>query len=346
MQAEFKYVLDKTDTEKITTFCKNADYCSVEQLIGWPDMFFRSRICYFYLSDDSGIKSFCQIHEGLRFAQIAFGPVCGDKEIMVYSLDEIIQYYKNKRYLYLGIQMYSKSGNDTDFIEYKLNKKWKIHYFFNADNTKSSVEIDLGNSVEEIFSRFSKGHKSDIKKASKMGLTVSVISNLNELNLFVEVYSKMCKNRNITDDLSNDIIYAIHRYLLDNERGYILVAKDNTGKIIGGGIFVFQGLTVRYFKGTTDPDRRDVPILHAVIFEAIKLAKSKNFKYFDFWGYNHFADESDQIFKINQFKRGFGGDYIFLAKKMNIDLLFLGYYYFRAITFVKVIISHIRYTNN
>jgi lipid II:glycine glycyltransferase (peptidoglycan interpeptide bridge formation enzyme) len=62
------------------------------------------------------------------------------------------------------------------------------------------------------------------------------------------------------------------------------------------------------------------------MYEAIMKAKNDNFKYFDFWGYNHFVDESDQIYNINKFKKGFGGYYTFFAKNMNISLSPSGFY--------------------
>jgi lipid II:glycine glycyltransferase (peptidoglycan interpeptide bridge formation enzyme) len=104
---------------------------------------------------------------------------------------------------------------------------------------------------------------------------------------------------------------------------------------------VYQGITVRFFRGTSDPDRRDIPMLHIVLYEAIKKAKAENFKYFDFWGYNHFVDENDQIFKINHFKKGFSGYYTFFAKKMNISLVPFGFNIFKLLLLVKRIVKKI-----
>jgi lipid II:glycine glycyltransferase (peptidoglycan interpeptide bridge formation enzyme) len=342
MQSVFKFELDNIESENIKKFCDSVDYCAIEQSLGWTQMFFNSKICYFYLQDESGIRSFSQIHEKLRSAQIIFGPVCCDKEIMVDSINEIINYYKRRHFIYLGIQMYFKSGYETEYIEYKLNKLHKIQYRFNTENTKSSIELNLEDPIEEIYSRIRKGHKSDIKKAIKMGITVNSVKDSNDLSSFVEVYSKMCLVRKLHDDeLSINKISDIYNYLLENRKGYFLIVKDNSGIVIGGAILVFQGISLRYYKGTTDPDRRDLPILHLLMYEAIKKAKIDSFKYFDFWGYNHFADDNDQVYNINHFKKGFGGYYTFFAKKMNIDLIPEGYNIYRIIIFMKGILKKI-----
>jgi lipid II:glycine glycyltransferase (peptidoglycan interpeptide bridge formation enzyme) len=325
MQAVFKFELDNVEIENIRSFCNSVEYCSIEQSIGWTQMFFKSKICYFYLIENSVIKSFCQINENYKFAHVVFGPVCCDKELMITSIKEIILYYKKRRFYFLDIQMYFKSGFDTEYIEYALNKNYNIKYIFDKENTKSSLEINLDDSDEEIFKRFRASNRGNIKKAIKLGLTVEIVKSTSELTSFIEIYLKMCTVRNLDKNgWSSDKINEIHNYLISNNKGQILIARDKDNIILGGVIMVYQGNTVRYFLGASDPDRRDLPVLHAVIYEAIKQAKNANFKFFDFWGYNHFVDENDQVYHINEFKAGFGGYFTFFAKKMNIDLVPFG----------------------
>lgn len=340
MKNEFKYKLNATETEEIKKFCNSVDYCSAEQLIGWTPMFFKSRICFFYLYDESGIKSFCKINERLGSANIILGPVCCEREIMVLSLNEIINYYKKKRYYYLGIQMYYKSGFDTDYIEYLLNREHDIKYIFDPENTQTSIEIDLENSIDEIWESFSAGHKRCVKKAVKLGVTVDEIRNENELKSFVDVCSRMCDSRHLIDkSFPSDNITEIYNFLVRNNRGIILGVKDKDGILLGGIILIYQGISVRILKGGSDPDRRDVPITHILVFDAIKRCKDANFKYLDMWGYNHLVDEKHQIFKINIFKRGFGGYYTFFAKKMNINLIPKGYYIYMFLLFIKKVLT-------
>jgi lipid II:glycine glycyltransferase (peptidoglycan interpeptide bridge formation enzyme) len=95
----------------------------------------------------------------------------------------------------------------------------------------------------------------------------------------------------------------------------VLVANAEKA-IIGGIALLYQGNAVRYFKGAADPHVRNLPVLHLALWEGIKSAAQDGFKQFDFWGYNHHATESDQIFFINRFKKGFGGTFTSYPKKM------------------------------
>ncbi|HQG76880.1 MAG TPA: peptidoglycan bridge formation glycyltransferase FemA/FemB family protein [Bacteroidales bacterium] len=340
MQSIFKYSLSEEEIRNIDSFCDSSENCSVDQLIGWSDFFYKARVCYFYLHDESGIRSYCQIKEGFKCAHIYYGPVCNDKELILISIEKIIAYYRQKGYFYLGIQMYCKTGFDVDYIEYALNKKYNIKYFFNNLNTKSSIEIDLGREIEDIWKDFREGHKKSVKKAQKLGMTISEAESDSDLDAFVSIVEKMCKTRNISNDgfpVKN--IREFYSFLKSRSRGTILLAKDDKGVIVGVDMLVYQGSSVVMYKGATDPDRRELPISHLLIYEAIIKAKNDNFKYFDFWGYNHFADEKDQVFYINQFKKGFGGYFTFFAKKMNISLIPYGYYMYVILNWMRKLIG-------
>ena len=334
MQVVFKSKLEDSDISKIKVFCDSVDYFAIEQAIGFTELLYNARITYFYLIEQDVIKSFCKINENFRFAHIWFGPVCDDRELMIKSINEIIKFYKKRCFWYLGIQMYKKSGYDTDYIEYALSKSHIINYVFNNENTKSSLEIDLERNMEDLYRNIRKGHKSDIKKAIKSGMRVEELRDGSELSSFISVYLKMCKARMMGGHSANEI-EGICNYLIQHKKGQILLAKDANNIVVGGAILVFQGVSVRYLISASDPDRRDLPMTHLVIYMALKSAKTDNFKYFDFWGYNHFAEKDNQIFNINSFKKGFGGYYTFLAKKMNVSLIPFGFRLYRLSVYIK-----------
>lgn len=338
MEVFFKYELAEKEIEKIEEYCNSVDYFAAEQFIGWNEIFYKSKICYFYLLDEGVIKSFSQITEKCWSAQISLGPVCCDKEMMVITLNEIIHYYKKKYFYYLGIQMYFKSGFDLDYIDYHINKHHNIKYLFNPKNTKTSIEINLNDSIEDIFGRFSSNHKKSIRKAQKMGVSVQEMKDDTELESLFVIFSKMYKKRELSDDsftLGNR--ERIFSYLINKKKGKFLVVKDKDGIMVGGIVLIFQGNTVRMFKGASDPERREIPINHLLVYEIIKIAKDAGFKYLDLWGYNHFVCKSDQVYHINKFKFEFGGYYTFFAKKMNIQLIPYGYYIFKSLMSLKKI---------
>lgn len=342
MKAVFKSELDNSDKQAVTKYAGSVDYCAIEQQIGFPEMLYRSRITYFLLWDEADcLQSFCQINENFKSAHIWFGPVCDDPDLMIESILRIVEYYKNRHFWYIGIQPYRKTGYEADYIEYCLSNKAKIEHIFDNENTKSSLEIDLNESIEEIWGKFSKGHKSSIKKAKKTGITVLAASSASEISSFLEVYHRMCRSRNISEHTPREI-EGICSYLTSHNLGTLLLAYSPENKILGGAVFAYQGVSVRYLLSASDPDVRDLPISHLIVYEAIERAKLQLFKYFDFWGYNHFALPSDQIYLVNRFKHGFGGYFTFLMKKMNISLVPYGFFLYKMYNKIKRGVNRLR----
>lgn len=336
MQAIFKYELSESEVSRIREFCSGADYFAVEQSIGFSGILYSSRVNYFFLTENDKILSFCQINETHRLAHVWYGPVCNDRDLIIMSLNEIISHYKKRRFWYLGIQMFLKAGYDCDYIEYHLNRSNRIIYRFDNENTKASIEIDLQSPPEQIIQQMRKGHRSDIKKAVNSGITIGIGSKTEDTGDFISVYRKMCQFRSIAGH-STTTVNEIVRYLADNNQGELLVARDPSGKVIGGAVFAFQGISVRYLLSASDPETRHLPVAHLIIMKALERGRVNGFKYFDFWGYNHFADENDPAYNINKFKKGFGGYFTFFAKRMNISLVPFGYNIFKLFAVIKKI---------
>jgi hypothetical protein len=333
MNAEFKTVLNESEIVDIENYCRSVDYFALEQSLGFAEILYKSKVNYFLLWDEGRILSFCQIYENFRVAHIWYGPVCNDRESVIITIDEIIRHYKQRGYWYLGIQMNLKTGPDCDFIEYQLNKRHRIKYIFDNNNTKASLELDLSQTKEDLLRGFRKGHRSDVKKAISSGISVEE-GDEDTVRAFSRIYRRMCDVRSIKGHTSSEVVRVVE-YLKSRKQGVLLVAKTSDGAVLGGAIFVYQGVSVRYLLSASDPDIRELPITHLVIYKAIETARETGFRYFDFWGYNHFAEKNDQIYKINSFKKGFGGYDTFFAKKMNINLIPGGYNIYRLFVVMK-----------
>lgn len=143
----------------------------------------------------------------------------------------------------------------------------------------------------------------------------------------------MSQSRGLTIDgaSTRDLFDKIFNFLSKENLGLLLGVFDNMGNMIGGLIVVFQGQTVRYYKGASDPERRDISVLHLAIYEAIQISKKLEYKYFDLWGYNHLVNDTSQIYFINKFKKGFSDDYLFYPKMLHLSLKPFGFYQQRVL---------------
>ncbi len=95
------------------------------------------------------------------------------------------------------------------------------------------------------------------------------------------------------------------------DMGYFLAAYNSDDRMVGGLVLIKDGKKLHYLIAATDPEFRKLPLSHLTIFEAIKLAKQVGCDYFDFGSHSFYANENDQLFKVNNFKLEFGGKLVF-----------------------------------
>jgi hypothetical protein len=322
MDVEIKYALSDTDVQQIGELYGSLNFVAVEQHPKWPSSVNpEKRFCYFLGSVDGKLVLSAIVEESTRLfiskAILSFGPLFTSPDYLVEGLDRIRTYYLKKGFGWLSVQLGIPTGADADYIEYKVYRKNKFKNYFDRENW-SSIFIDLTQDQEIIRKNLSQNHTRSIKKANKSGLTVSELLTDDDLAAFLEVYSRMQKKRGLNERVSGSptFLTAVNKLIKEDNLGRILLVKDTDGKVLGGIILVFQQKTVRYLKGASDPDARELPILHIAMWEAMIRCAREGFEIFDFWGYNHFVDEDDQIFFVNRFKKGFGGSFIFYPKKM------------------------------
>jgi len=343
MKFQFLDELSNENLENIEFFYRNLDWISIEQHPLWPKVGInQGEYFYFLASNDSGVKCFALVKKiGFFFfhtAEIHFGPIFTDKETLVECLTEIVKYCASNGFISLTLQLGFPTGAVADFIEYKMNKEFSPRTYFDRENW-SSIIVDLTKDEEEILRGFSNGHKRQIKKALKHNLKITTYSTQQELEEFILIYIKMRQERGLeTDPSEASQLSKMVNFLVEGHHGQLLLVKTSQDKIIGGLLLVFQGKVVRYYKGTSLSEFRSLPVLHLGFWHAMRMFKNMGFKSFDLWGYNHFVDNRDQVFFINQFKRGFGGDYIFYPKKMYFVFKPLRYFF---LSVVRKNLSHL-----
>lgn len=267
--------------------------------------FKKQLVSYFIFTENYGI------------IKVFKGPISTNKEFASESIIKFHSFIKSTGGL-LEIQLPLQTSVNTEFIQYKLFKTIRFTEKYDLNNW-SSIEIDLDQKIEEIWKGIKNNHRSSIKKADKIGLVTKIINNEKDILKLSELYNAMYNERKISRDFKNTS--QIFKAIFDDTRlNHIILGVYLENKLIGGVICPIIGKTVYYKFGISDPKHRSKPILHLALYEIIKIGNASGIKTFDLGGYNHFVDEMNQIYKINLFKRSFGGTYTYYPKKMYFKL--------------------------
>ncbi len=334
MEHFFFKSLDENTSLKVLSFLEKQQV-AIEQYPGWPQITGSNQPCIHYTGfNNQQIVCYAQINESpLRIAEIQFGPVFANRDVAVQSILNIHEYYRKRHFMALKIQLWIPAGTDSEFIDQNLSLQSNLYHFVSKNENWSTLQLNLSSTDDELFKNFSKGHKSAIKKAQKAGLKVVEAEDQKQIEAFCEIFIKMNRSRNIPVDHRqvNSFFSGIHSYLKKMNMGVFLNVVDASDTVIGGIVLIRQNDVVRYFKGAADPDSREIPVLHCAIWEAVKFCRKWDARIFDLWGYCLLADQKDQRYNINIFKKGFGGELVIYPKTLYLLINPVMYFLYRFI---------------
>lgn len=305
---EFTYRLSEQAALEVLGFIRSLPYFSQEQLPDWH-LHAQQRPCYHLFYDAGSLVAVATVLETRQWmARIQFGPLAISPEVCNKVIHTLSLHYRQQGFWSLYVQ-----SNETR-LHGRSGLEKVASGTFNA-RSWSTIWVDL--SKEDLFASFSKHHQRMIKKAQKLGLDARSLT-ADDLNAFNLGYCTMYKHRGHTVDPSQQLLMLQNRYqiLTQNGLGMLYGAYDGD-ELIGGIMVAIQGQNWFYVQGFASVDYRHLPVNHYLFHELFIMAKIQGYKYFDMGGYNRFAKESDQIYSINQFKRGFSEDIVDYAPQIE-----------------------------
>lgn len=323
MSTEFKYTLTSEESKDVLNYLKKFENYSILQDPRWNNIINAHKKSCFYLKreDNNNLIAFTLIIENYLEVNIPFGPLALESEQIANAVIDITEYYQKKGKASLIFQLGIISGQLSEEIEYSIFKKIPFKQGIDISNW-STIVLNLQEDIKTIYDNFSQNHKRSLKKALKESLFVKDLVTEEEIIRFAGIYDLMYKKRKLIKPFKDtfSVFKKIFNYIKNEEKGFFLGVYNSASELLGGGCFTIQGDTAMYQYGCSHTMNNNLPVLHLAFYEAIKIAKEKKLKYFDFCGYNQLVSENDQVFQINRFKKGFGGKIIFYPKKIQFTL--------------------------
>ena len=169
---------------------------------------------------------------------------------------------------------------------------------------RNTVALDLTRSEDELLAAMNQSTRRKIRIAGREGVTVRP-GTVDDLPLLYDLYR-------VTGARDGFLIrppeYYQHewRYLMEAGLAQPLIAEAE-GKAIAHVILFHFGRTCWYFYGASSNEQRDKMPNYLLQWEAIRWAKARGYGVYDFWGAPDSFDESDRMWGVYQFKRGFHG---------------------------------------
>lgn len=169
---------------------------------------------------------------------------------------------------------------------------------------RNTVNIDLTRGEDDLLAAMSQNTRRKVRTAEKKGVIVRDAS-LDDLQKLYDLYA-------VTGQRDGFLIrppeYYLKewRHLMESGLAHALIAESE-GVPIAHVILFHFGQKCWYFYGASADEHREKMPNYALQWAAMRWAKAQGYAVYDMWGAPDVFDESDSMWGVYEFKRGFRG---------------------------------------
>jgi lipid II:glycine glycyltransferase (peptidoglycan interpeptide bridge formation enzyme) len=251
---------------------------------------------------------------------------------------------------YLHIQKWPLWEFSDDFFE-NLKKLWeeeksffikisplkKINYtwfFLNSrKNTfpAKTLKLNLEKSEDEILMQMKQKWRYNIRLSQKKWVEIKNLDNSKKTAQIFYNLTQETTERDWFSWHSLEVYEKMLENLWENVKVFVAIFQE---KIISAGIFTFYWNEVIYYYWASSNEFRNLMAPYLLQWEAIKFAKKKWFKLFDFLWISE--NEKDLAWKwITNFKKKFWGFEVCEEKEIEIPLNYFKYFLYRFVNLFR-----------
>jgi hypothetical protein len=223
------------------------------------------------------------------------GPVCDDGKLWHAMTLEVAEQFSRERITYFDVV--------PDWVETPAIEQDLLHHAgweaLGGERT-CSLRLDVDKSEDEIFAGFRKNSRYEIRRAERLGVSVTPASNEAEMEEFLRLYERLADRKGFEAQSADHLRGRIRWLTGEGSRGALLLARfENV--VYGGAVIGRAGRRCWYVWGASDKHEA-FNVGHILQWNALLWAKSHGCVEYDFGGYTPGATSGPAWFKS-----GFGG---------------------------------------
>ena len=168
-----------------------------------------------------------------------------------------------------------------------------------------TLQLDLNTDENLLLSQMRKTTRYEIRKADKLGITIKYSNDPNDIDKFYENQIKVAKRHNFVPFSLKFLKNQFLAFLPDDQVLLIHAYLGNT--LLSTSYIIFYRNEAVYHYGISTDENIKLPGSYAAQWAAIKEAKKRGMKRYNFWGVAPLLQPNHRFFGVGLFKRGFGG---------------------------------------
>ncbi len=181
--------------------------------------------------------------------------------------------------------------------------------------------LDVEKSEDELLRGMKKNHRNLIRRAEKDGVIIKKTHDSSEVERFISLHHETSSRHQFMpypDD------YFREQVKFFSKRDQVLVFSAwHREELLACAIIMYYGNSGSYHHGASKTSK--IPAGYLLQWEAIREAKKRKCKYYNFWGIYDGENTRHPFYGITHFKKGFGG---YAVGLMHCHDLPLKYSYF------------------
>jgi lipid II:glycine glycyltransferase (peptidoglycan interpeptide bridge formation enzyme) len=179
----------------------------------------------------------------------------------------------------------------------------KSPLYLTADLT---LQLDIQKTEEELLRQMRKSTRYEIKKAEHEGVVVRISENPEDIKAFYEQETALAKRQHFVP-FSHKFLYEQFKAFVENDQAALFHAYKD-GQLLATAFIIFYNNEAVYHYGVSTPANAHLPGAHACQWAAIREAKKRGLKRYNFWGVAPKDQPRHRFAHLSVFKRGFGGE--------------------------------------
>ncbi len=169
----------------------------------------------------------------------------------------------------------------------------------------ATLEVDLSSSEEEILARFDKDTRWSLRTAEKRGVRVAELSDDEALRAVAGLYEETGRRAEFITRTESYYL-TVWRTLIDAGHATLFAALVDAD-VVAGAIVLWCGERALYMYGASGELARKTHAAYALQWHCVRAARARGCARYDLGGIPLRPTESDPLYGLYLFKKGFGG---------------------------------------
>jgi len=262
---------------------------------------------------------------GLRVLYLPKGPLLADWSNQALGekvLDDLAAYARKKGALQIkmdpDLELGSGIPGEDDFQLFGVGEEFqnllrRKGWIFSREQIqfRNTVLVDLQEDEEQILARMKSKTRYNIRLSGRKGIQIR-LGEIGDLPSLYRMYADTSRRAGFTIRGESYYLTLWRSFMKDglgmgqDPQAQPIIAEYE-GKMVAGAVIFKFGERSWYLHGMSLPEHSEKMAPHLIQWEAMRWAKRQGCVVYDMWGAPDQFNDSDSLWGVYRFKRGFGG---------------------------------------